>query len=63
MIAGRVEELPVVPGGAPAWITPQLMAQTIETWQPYYRDSLTAQEAVDILLGVGRLLDILGNTP
>ncbi len=25
-----------VPSGAPAWITPELIADTIETWQPYY---------------------------
>jgi hypothetical protein len=36
-----------------------LIAQTIETWQPYYHQRLTEQDALDILLGVGRLLDNL----
>ncbi len=49
----------LVPPGAPSWVTAELIAQTVETWQPYYRQVLTAQDALDILLGVGRLFDIL----
>lgn len=56
MIAGNSRP---VPPGAPSWITPELIAQTIETWQPYYRDCLTEQDSLDILLGVGRLFEIL----
>lgn len=54
----------ILPSGCPAWITAELLASTLETWQPYYREVLTAQDGVEILLGVGRLIDILqGSTP
>ena len=56
MIAGN--SIPVPPG-APSWVTSELIAQTIETWQPYYRDCLTEQDALDILMSVGRLFEIL----
>ncbi len=48
-----------VPSGAPAWITPELIADTIETWQPYYYDPLTAEDAMEILLSVAELVDVL----
>ena len=51
------------PLSLPAWITPELIAQTLDVWQPYYRNRLTEQDAVDILLGVGRLFDALLGSP
>lgn len=45
----------------PAWITDELIAETLEVWQPYYADRLTEQDAIGILLGVGRLFDQLGS--
>ena len=50
---------PSVSAGLPEWITADLIADTIETWQPYYRKALTRAEAIDILLNVGRSLDVL----
>ena len=47
-------------GEYPAWITPELIAETLETWQPYYAESLTTADAVEILCTVGGLLDGLG---
>jgi hypothetical protein len=47
--------------GAPAWVTEQLIASTLRVWQPFYNESLTAADALEILLGVGQLLDVLGN--
>lgn len=44
---------------APAWITPELIADTIETWQPYYVDRLTADDALEILLNVGAVIETL----
>lgn len=49
----------LVPAGAPAWITADLIADTIATWQPYYADPLTLEDALAILLSVGRFLDVL----
>jgi hypothetical protein len=48
-----------VPEGAPPWITAELIADTLETWQPYYSDPLTANDALEILLSVGHLIDAL----
>jgi hypothetical protein len=46
-----------VPLGAPAWVTPDLLAMTIEIWQPHYKTPLTEDDALQIILNVGRLLD------
>ena len=48
-----------VPEGAPAWITPDLISQTLKTWQPYYPEALTERDALEILLHVGQLLEVL----
>ena len=39
----------------PSWITPELIADTVRTWQRYYTKPLTANDAVGILMGVGNL--------
>ena len=49
--------LPDVPG----WITPELLADTLETWQPYYAEQLTVADSLAILLSVSRLFDALRN--
>lgn len=43
----------------PAWITPELIAETIRVWQPYYRDPLAPEDAVVMMQSVGRLLKVL----
>ncbi|HEY4313309.1 MAG TPA: hypothetical protein VGN12_27915 [Pirellulales bacterium] len=43
----------------PTWITPELIAETIRVWQPYYQARLTAEDAIAIVKDVGRLLDVL----
>jgi hypothetical protein len=48
-----------VPTGAPAWITPELIRETIAAWQPFYRESLTVGDGYTILLNVGRLFAVL----
>lgn len=48
---------PVVPAGAPTWITSELIAETIATWQPYYQERLTEHEATEILTTVAKLID------
>jgi hypothetical protein len=48
-----------VPPGTPAWITPKLLRSTIDTWQPFYKEPLTLDDAVIILISVGRLFEVL----
>lgn len=43
--------------GTPEWITPELIAETIETWQPYYGEALTPADALAILESVSSLFD------
>jgi hypothetical protein len=51
----------ILPAGAPDWITPELIEATIRTWQPYYQATLTPDEAVTMILDVGRLFEALSS--
>ncbi|MEM9416319.1 MAG: hypothetical protein AAGA29_12705 [Planctomycetota bacterium] len=44
---------------APDWVTDALIADTIRTWQPYYDTPLTRQDAIEMLVNVGRLFNLL----
>ncbi|MEM1355033.1 MAG: hypothetical protein AAGH88_09130 [Planctomycetota bacterium] len=44
---------------APDWITDELIADTISTWQPHYDFDLTEHDAIEMLVNVGRLFDLL----
>ncbi len=44
---------------APAWITDELIADTLKTWQPYYSRRLRRDDAIEMLLAVGNLIDCL----
>lgn len=48
-----------VPPGTPDWITFELTAETIETWQPYYDKLLTAEDAIDMIVSVSQLFEEL----
>lgn len=48
-----------VPPAAPKWITPEGIEDTLRVWQPYYRQLLTALDALEILLNVHNLLDVM----
>ena len=48
-----------VPAGLPAWITADLIAETLRVWQAYYSEPLTAKDAIGILLNVGNLFGVL----
>lgn len=43
----------------PAWITPALLSLTVRVWSKRYGRPIDDAEAVDILLRVGRLIDVL----
>ena len=55
-------EVESCPPGRPSWITPELIEDTLKTWQPYYGKYLTTDDALEILLTVGHLLDTLEQT-
>ena len=44
----------------PDWMTPELIAETVEMWSPFYPDGLTEADAVEILRAVGMLSDVVG---
>jgi hypothetical protein len=48
-----------LPAGAPSWVTPELLELTIKTWQPYYAETLTAQDALAMVMGVSCLFELL----
>ena len=49
----------VVPAGTPAWVTPELIALTLKTWQPYYEAPLTPDDACAMILNVSELFAVL----
>jgi hypothetical protein len=55
----REDAKSIVPAGAPDWITPELVEATIRVWQPYYAEVLSPEEAVTMIVSVGRLFDAL----
>jgi hypothetical protein len=48
-----------VPPGAPAWVTRELIERTIRVWQPYYKAILSSEDALAMILNVGRLWGVL----
>ena len=50
----------IVPAGTPEWVTAELVEATIRTWQPYYQVRLTPDDAVTMILNVGRLYEAFG---
>ena len=53
------ESPPSVPPGLPSWITSELIEKTLAVWQPYYVERLSTEDAVDMLLSAGRLLNVV----
>jgi len=49
----------IVPPGAPSWISAELIAETLRVWQPYYAETLTPIDALDMILNVSRLVDVI----
>lgn len=44
---------------APAWITPALIQQTLDCWQPHFAKALTTEDAIEILTNVGQLFEAI----
>jgi hypothetical protein len=58
----EIEQEGLLPAGAPDWVTEDLIIETLETWQPYYNGSLTVEDALEILIGVTKLFEIIHET-
>jgi hypothetical protein len=58
-LTGTKPTLVAVPAGAPAWVTPELIEHTLRVWQPFYQDQLIPEDALAIIMSVGRLVDVL----
>ena len=50
-----------VPAGAPAWISAELIEETLRVWQPYYANPLTVEDALDIMQAAGQLVEVLSS--
>jgi hypothetical protein len=48
------------PSKAPSWVRPELIDETIRTWQPLASDQLTPTDAVSILANTAELFDAVG---
>jgi hypothetical protein len=48
-----------LPAGTAAWITPELVISTLDTWQSHFPKALTVEEAIEIVMNVGHLFDAL----
>lgn len=55
-------ELIVVPAGVPSWITAELIQLTLKVFQTRYATPLTLDDAVAMLLNVGRLFGELSRS-
>jgi hypothetical protein len=53
----------ILPAGTPDWITPELVEQTVRVWQPFYQTLLTPEDAVTIILNVGRMFQAFSGSP
>ena len=50
-----------MPPGAPGWVTLELIAKTIQTFQKHYTEVLTPEIALEMILGVGQLFHVLSS--
>jgi hypothetical protein len=63
--AARIEQGCVQPAAPPrrppgaAWITDEAIADTQRVWSPYYRRPLNDAEAIEILMNVRHLAEVL----
>ena len=53
----------LVPPGAPRWVTEERIAHTLRVWQPYYKKELTPQDALEMVMNVTELFEVLHSKP
>lgn len=52
-----------LPAGTPAWISSELVEQTLKVWQPRYSEPLSVEDAISILTGASGLMRTLAVFP
>ena len=57
------DALPPLPDGLPEWITPDVVADTLRTFRPFYGPDLTLDDALGMLIQVGNLFAVLSGEP
>ena len=57
--AEPLSRLSPLPPGTPEWVTAELVALTLQVWQPRYEMPLTTEDAVRILVGASQLMRTL----
>jgi hypothetical protein len=50
-----------LPAGAPQWVTIELIEHTIRVWQPFYRDQSIPADALEIIMSVGQMVEVLSS--
>lgn len=50
---------PLVPAGAPPWVTAELIEQTLRVWQPFYAQQLIPDDALEIIMSADRLFEVV----
>ena len=59
-VAARQADNPqAVPAGLPAWVTTGFIDETMRVWQPRSKKALTQDDAIEIIMNMSRLLDVL----
>jgi hypothetical protein len=58
--AQQISTTVVVPSGAPSWVTPELIAHTLRVWQRFTEELLTPDDALEIIMGAGQLIESFG---
>ena len=61
--AAERELIVVTVRGAPSWITPEVVEDTLKTFRPHYGEKMTPQDALEFLLNVGQLFELLDEKP
>lgn len=60
-LAPAADSMATVPAGAAPWITPELIEHTLQVWQPFYVDQLIPDDALEIIMSVDRVSDLLSS--
>ena len=48
-----------VPRGAPSWVIEELIIDTLDTFQPYFAEKLTNEDALEMLLNATNFFELL----
>ena len=61
--AAEREAILLVLRGAPNWITPEAVEDTLKTFRPHYGEQMTPEDALGILLNMGQLFELIDKEP